>query len=43
MNPIEATSIIIVALINNHFICCPEDVSTAYKIVFDSVTHPTQN
>lgn len=43
MNATEATSNIIVAMINNHFICSPEDVSNAYKIIFDAVNHPNKN
>lgn len=43
MNPTEATSNIIVAMINNHFICSPEDVNAAYKTIYDTVTHPNKN
>lgn len=43
MNHTEATSNIIVAMINNHYINNPEDVSTAYKIIFEAVSNPNNN
>lgn len=43
MSQTESTTNIIVAMINNHFICTPEDVSSAYKTIFDAVSHPTKN
>lgn len=43
MNQTEATSNIIVAMINNHFISNPTDISAAYKIVFEAVSNPYNN
>ena len=43
MNETEATSNIIVAMINNHFISNPEDISSAYKIIFEAISNPYNN
>lgn len=43
MNPIEATSNIIVAMINNKFINSPEDIATAFQTVYKAVRHPEEN
>ena len=43
MNSIEATSNIIISMINNHFISSPEDIVTAYKKIHEAVRHPEDN
>lgn len=40
MNPTEATSNIVVALINAKFISDPEEVAEAYKTIFEAVRNP---
>lgn len=43
MNETEATSNIIVAMINNKFISTPDEIATAYKIIFNAVLRPLEN
>lgn len=43
MNSTEATSNIIIAMINNKFICTPEDVVEAYKVIYPAIRHPDEN
>lgn len=43
MNPTEASSNIIVAMINNGYICTPEDIAEAYKIIYTAVNYPEGN
>ena len=41
MNATEATSNIIIAMINNKFIANPEEISSAYKEIYKAVNCPT--
>lgn len=43
MNEREATSNIIVAMINNKFISTAEEISSAYKEIFKAVYNPLDN
>lgn len=43
MNSIEATSNIIIALINNRFINSPDDIVEAYQKIHKVVRHPEEN
>ncbi len=40
MNTTEATSNIVIALIEQRFLCTPEEVSNAYKEIFNAVSKP---
>ena len=40
MSPSEATSNMVIALINQKFIGTPEEVAIAYKEIFKAVTKP---
>lgn len=40
MDSTEATSNIIIALINNHFISSKDDIVTAYKEIYKAVRNP---
>lgn len=37
MDATEATSNIIVAMINNHFLNTPDEVSDAYKVIYKAI------
>jgi hypothetical protein len=41
MNPTEAATNIVTALINNKFITTPETASKAYKIIFETIVKPS--
>lgn len=43
MNEIEATSNIIVAMINNKFLSTSDEISIAYKEIFNAVYRPLDN
>lgn len=43
MNRIEATTNIIIALINNNHISDPDDVVKAFKAIYKAVEHPTED
>ena len=40
MGKIEATTNIIIALINNHFISTPSEIVEAYKTIYKVVENP---
>ena len=40
MGKIEATTNIVIALINNHFVSIPEEVSEAYKTISKTIGNP---
>ena len=40
MGKIEATTNIVVALINNHFVSTPSDVVEAFKTIYKAVENP---
>lgn len=40
MNATEATSNIIIAMINNKFIADSEEISSAYKTIYKAVNYP---
>lgn len=43
MTPTEATSNIIVAMINNKFINTPEEIAIVYKTIYQAVYSPLDN
>ena len=43
MQSTEATTNIIVAMINNRFISSPEEISKAYKEIYKAVKYPDEN
>lgn len=43
MSDTEATSNIIVAMINNKFVSTPEEIATAYKEIFKAVYKPLED
>lgn len=42
MNGTEATTNIIVAMINNHFLCNANEISEAFKTIYKAVDKPTE-
>ena len=40
MGKIEATTNMVIALINNHFVSTPEEVSEAYKTIAKTIENP---
>lgn len=40
MNAVEATSNIIIAMINNKYLSTPEEISSAYKEIYKAVRYP---
>lgn len=42
MGPAEATSNMVIALINIKALASPEDVAEAYKTIYKAVAHPAQ-
>lgn len=40
MGKIEATTNIIIALINNHFISTPDEIVGAFKTIYEAVEKP---
>ena len=43
MNSIEATSNIIISLINNRFISSPDDIVEAYQKIYKVIKNPNDN
>lgn len=43
MQPTEATTNIIVAMINNKFLSSPEEISKAYKEIYKAVRRPVED
>lgn len=43
MNTVEATSNIIVAMINNRFLSSPKDIAEAYKTIYNAVRFPNED
>lgn len=40
MGKTEATTNMVIALINNHFISTPDDIVKAYKTIYNTVENP---